>query len=142
MPCSVSPLAVRAERSVGVVGLADLPGHQVALSLEEARQRGALVAEVRGLGDPAADTVDGAAPVGDADVSHRRRSRRRSTRQRIEGPGPDEGLPVVPPVANIEKRRRTRSLPHDGHSRAVASEPAPMGRRSSKGCSQARQRYS
>jgi hypothetical protein len=44
------------------------------------------------------------------------------------------------PEAKTEKRRRTRSLPHDGHSRAVST--ALMERRCSKGCSQPRQMYS
>jgi len=51
-------------------------------------------------------------------------------------------------VAN-EKRLRTRSLPQTGHASAVAvpvpgPDPGPevIGRRSSNGRSQARQRYS
>ena len=49
--------------------------------------------------------------------------------------------PPPAPAAKIEKRRRTRSLPHSGHASWVSTE-AVIERRSSNGCSHARQRYS
>lgn len=60
-------------------------------------------------------------------------------------PHPPLGLGAAPAppevVAKSEKRRRTRSLPHEGQARAV-STLAVIGRRSSNGVSQARHRYS
>jgi len=48
-------------------------------------------------------------------------------------------FPVIP---EKENRRRTRSLPHDGHASAVSTGPDVIGRLSSNGRSQARHRYS
>jgi hypothetical protein len=45
------------------------------------------------------------------------------------------------PVANTENRRRTRSLPQEGHSVAVWTAEF-MARRCSNGCSHARHTYS
>lgn len=57
---------------------------------------------------------------------------------------PDDSGADVPadalPATN-ENRRRTRSLPHEGQASAV-STAAVIGRRSSKWCSHAMQRYS
>jgi uncharacterized protein YfaQ (DUF2300 family) len=49
--------------------------------------------------------------------------------------------PIEPVAATNEKRRRTRSLPHDGHASAVSTE-AVIDRRSSKRRSHAKQTYS
>ena len=49
---------------------------------------------------------------------------------------------VSPTAVENENRRRTRSAPHEGQASAVSTEPAPIGRRSSKWCSQARHTYS
>ena len=56
-----------------------------------------------------------------------------------EDSGP-EAVPADVPATN-EKRRRTRSLPHEGQVSAV-STVAVIDRRSSKWCSHAMHRYS
>ena len=56
--------------------------------------------------------------------------------------GPELSLLEPPVAAEKENRRRTRSLPHEGHASAVSTELELIGRRSSNGCSQARQMYS
>jgi hypothetical protein len=56
--------------------------------------------------------------------------------------GPGLALAAFPVAAENENRRRTRSLPHEGHANAVSTGPAVIGRRSSNGCSHARQMYS
>ena len=56
--------------------------------------------------------------------------------------GPEFSLLELPVAVEKENRRRTRLLPHDGHASAVSTEPELIGRRSSNGCSHARQMYS
>jgi hypothetical protein len=48
----------------------------------------------------------------------------------------------LPVAVENENRRRTRSLPQEGHASAVSTELELIGRRSSNGCSHARQMYS
>jgi hypothetical protein len=59
-----------------------------------------------------------------------------------DGPGAAGADELGDPVANTEKRRRTRSSPHEGHASATSTGDASIERRSSKRCSQARQMYS
>ena len=54
--------------------------------------------------------------------------------------GPERSL--LPVEAEKENRRRTRSLPHEGHASAMSTGLELIGRRSSNGCSHARQMYS
>ena len=63
----------RAKSAIG--GIANLPGHQVALALEESHHGGALVSAVRGLGDAAAQSVLAPAAVVHADPSLPRQGR-------------------------------------------------------------------
>jgi hypothetical protein len=56
--------------------------------------------------------------------------------------GPERSLLALPVEAEKENRRRTRSLPHEGHASAVSTGLELIGRRSSNGCSHARQMYS
>jgi hypothetical protein len=51
------------------------------------------------------------------------------------------GAVPAAPAEKTEKRRRTRSLPHDGQASAV-STLAVIERRCSNGCSHPRQMYS
>jgi hypothetical protein len=55
---------------------------------------------------------------------------------------PERSLLALPVEAEKENRRRTRSLPHEGHASAVSTGLELIGRRSSNGCSHARQMYS
>jgi hypothetical protein len=54
---------------------------------------------------------------------------------------PDEGADPSEPVANTEKRRRTLSLPHDGHA-TTTSTVAVIDRATSNASSHDKQRYS
>ena len=56
--------------------------------------------------------------------------------------GPERSPLELPVAVEKENRRRTRSLPHEGHASAVSTGLELIGRRSSKGCSHARQMYS
>lgn len=56
--------------------------------------------------------------------------------------GLERSLLALPVEAEKENRRRTRSLPHEGHASAVSTGLELIGRRSSNGCSHARQMYS
>ena len=56
--------------------------------------------------------------------------------------GPELSVVELPVAAEKENRRRTRSLPHEGHASVVSTELELMGRRSSNGRSHARQMYS
>src|SRR5207244_11160081 len=72
---------------------------------------------------------------------------RRRMRQLLQPQPPPQQPPGTCPLAlpvavENENRRRTRSLPHEGHASAVSTETELIGRRSSNGCSQARQMYS
>ena len=69
----------RGERLVGRV--AHLPRDQVSLPLQVAEQRGAFVADMGGLGHPAAEAVGGAGSVSCRSHRHRRSSHRRPSRR-------------------------------------------------------------
>ena len=75
---------------------------------------------------------------------------RRRMRQLLQPQPPPQQPPGTCPLALValpvavenENRRRTRSLPHEGHASAVSTETELIGRRSSNGRSHARQMYS